>query len=214
VFLILLLALLNLNHSPAVVVLSLLESALSQHKDLIKDPEGLPYDVPTAKMRPEYDFVVIGAGTAGSTVTNRLSEVPKWDVLLLEAGKDEIKFTDMPVFAAHFQLTDYNWGYRAQPQKDACLALKNRRCNWPRGKGMGGTSVINYMIYTRGHPRDYDGWEAAGNPGWGWKDVWKYFLKSENAHGELAKSKFHSTGGYLDTAHLPSRYSEILIKIN
>ncbi|XP_059474605.1 glucose dehydrogenase [FAD, quinone]-like [Neocloeon triangulifer] len=189
--------------------LNLLESTISQHRDLIRDPEGLPYDTPTSKLWDEYDFVVVGAGTAGSVVTNRLTEVPKWKVLLLEAGRDELRATDVPVFAAHFQLTDYNWGYRAQPQKDACLAFKDQRCAWPRGKGMGGTSIINYMIYTRGHPRDYDGWEEMGNPGWGWKDVYKYFLKSENANRDLADSEFHSTGGYLDTAHLP--YSTKLI---
>jgi len=205
VTLLLLVVTLKISCNSAVVVTSLLESALSQHKDLIKDPEGLPYDVPTGKLRPEYDFVVIGAGTAGSVVTNRLTEVPKWNVLLLEAGREELKFTDIPVFAAHFQLTDYNWGYKAQPQKDACLGLKDQRCTWPRGKGMGGTSIINYMIYTRGHPRDYDGWEEMGNTGWGWKDVFKYFLKSENAHDELAKSESHSTGGYLDVNHLRFR---------
>jgi choline dehydrogenase-like flavoprotein len=202
VLLVLAAVILQFKWSAALVFTNFLEAAMSQYKDVIKDPEGLPYDIPTNKLRPEYDFIVIGAGTAGSTVTNRLTEVPGWKVLLLEAGREEIKFTDIPVFAAHFQLTDYNWGYRAQPQKDACLGLNDQRCNWPRGKGMGGTSIINYMIYTRGHPKDYDGWEQMGNPGWGWKDVYKYFLKSENANGDLAKSKFHSTGGYLDTSLL------------
>jgi len=180
-------------------------STLAQYKRLMQDPEGLSRNIPTSLISSEYDFVVIGAGTAGSTLTNRLTEVPGWRVLLLEAGKDEIFLTDMPVFAAHFQLTDYNWGYRTQPQKDACLALQDKRCSWPRGKGMGGTSIINYMIYTRGHPRDYDGWEAMGNPGWGWKDVFKYFLKSENAKDDLANSPHHSTGGYLDVERIRHR---------
>jgi choline dehydrogenase-like flavoprotein len=179
-----------------------LTSTLAEYKRLLLTPDGLVRNMPTSLLHSEYDFVVIGAGSSGTVLTNRLTEVPGWKVLVLEAGKDEILLTDMPVFSAHFQLTDYNWGYRAQPQEDACLGVTDRRCPWPRGKGMGGTSIINYMIYTRGHPRDYDGWEAAGNQGWGWKDVWNYFLKSENAHDDLAKSKFHSTGGYLDVERI------------
>jgi len=187
----------------SVATFILLEDALSRYKNFLNDPESLPYNVPTSRMRPEYDFVIIGAGTSGSTLANRLTEVPNWNVLLLEAGKDEIAITDIPILAAHYQLTDFNWGYRAQPQKDACLGLNDQRCSWPRGKGMGGTSIINYMIYTRGHPKDYDDWEAMGNPGWGWQEVYKYFLKSENAHDDLETSPYHSTGGYLDVGRIP-----------
>ncbi|XP_065351054.1 glucose dehydrogenase [FAD, quinone]-like [Cloeon dipterum] len=175
-----------------------LSFALAQYRQIMSGPEGLVFDMPTSLLSAEYDFIVVGAGSAGSVVANRLTEMPEFKTLLLEAGKDEIMLSDMPVFAAHFQLTDYNWGYRTQPQKGACLGLNDQRCVWPRGKGMGGSSIINYMIYTRGHPRDYDGWEEMGNPGWGWKDVYKYFLKSENARGDLTGSPHHSTGGYLD----------------
>ncbi|XP_059471055.1 glucose dehydrogenase [FAD, quinone]-like [Neocloeon triangulifer] len=180
-------------------------STLTQYERLLRNPEGLAYDVPTSSLSAEYDFIVVGAGSAGSVVANRLTEVPNWQVLLLEAGKDEVLLSDMPVFSAHFQLTDFNWGYRTQPQDGACLGFVDRRCAWPRGKGMGGSSILNYMIYTRGHPRDYDGWEQMGNPGWGWKDVLKYFLKSENAKDDLAKSPFHSTGGYMDVERLRFR---------
>ncbi|XP_059488770.1 glucose dehydrogenase [FAD, quinone]-like [Neocloeon triangulifer] len=180
-------------------------SAFTQYQRLLQNPEGLAYDIPTNLLHSEYDFIVVGAGSSGSVVTNRLTEVPNWTVLLLEAGKDEIVFTEMPVFAAHFQLTGLNWGYRAQPQEGACLGLEDKRCPWPRGKVVGGSSVINYMIYTRGHRGDYDGWEQMGNPGWGWKDVFRYFLKSENARDDLAKSRFHSTGGYLDVERVRHR---------
>jgi choline dehydrogenase-like flavoprotein len=186
-------------------VFNSIEETLNRYKNFVNHPESHPYNFPTHKLLPEYDFIVIGAGTSGSTVANRLTEVPRWNVLLLEAGGDEFAITDIPILAAHYQLTDFNWGYRAQPQNDACLGLDDQRCNWPRGKGMGGTSIINYMIYTRGHPRDYDGWEEMGNPGWGWRDVFKYFLKSENAFDDLENSPYHSTGGYLDVGRIPYR---------
>jgi choline dehydrogenase-like flavoprotein len=73
--------------------------------------------------------------------------------------------------------TALNWGYRTQFTPGACLGLTDRRCIWPRGKVLGGTSVINYMMYTRGSRIDYDLWEASGNPGWGYQQVLNYFLK-------------------------------------
>jgi choline dehydrogenase-like flavoprotein len=187
------------------IYLGELETVLQRYRHLMMNPEGLTYSVPTSQMKAEYDFIVIGAGPGGATVANRLTEVPGWNVLLLEAGGDELKITDIPVFAAHFQLTDFNWGYRAQRQAGACLGLKDQRCAWPRGKGMGGTSIINYMIYTRGHPSDYNSWVEMGNPGWGWDEVLRYFLKSERVQGQFADTPFHSTGGYLDVQDVPTR---------
>ncbi|XP_019756386.2 glucose dehydrogenase [FAD, quinone] [Dendroctonus ponderosae] len=128
----------------------------------------------------EYDFVVIGAGSGGSVVANRLTENPSWSVLLLEAGKDEIFLTDVPLSAPILSITGYNWGYKSQKLTTACLGLVDQRCHLPRGKGLGGTSIINFMLYTRGNRRDFDMWEAMGNKGWGYKDVLYYFLKSEN----------------------------------
>lgn len=73
--------------------------------------------------------------------------------------------------------TALNWGYRAEFTPGVCLGLRDRRCIWPRGKVLGGTSVINYMLYTRGNRIDYDLWEASGNPGWGYEEILRYFLK-------------------------------------
>jgi choline dehydrogenase len=162
------------------------------------DPEGMIRDMPTRELRAEYDFIVVGAGPGGATVTNRLSEVSDWNVLLLEAGGEENVLTDIPLACAYFQQTSYNWGYRTQPQDNACLGLNQRRCVWPRGKGMGGSSILNYMIYMRGHPRDYNSWVDLGNNGWGWDDVIKYFKKSENARGYFDQSPHHAKGGYLN----------------
>jgi choline dehydrogenase-like flavoprotein len=165
--------------------------------------DGYIRDTPTIELLAEYDFIVIGAGPGGATVTSRLTEVSEWTVLLLEAGGEESVLTDVPSFASIFQATDYNWGYRAQPQENACLALKNRRSVWPRGKGMGGCSIINFMIYTRGHARDYDEWEKLGNPGWGWTQALHYFKKSERAHGDFVDMRFHSQNGELDVQRVP-----------
>lgn len=135
----------------------------------------------TYNMEGEYDFIVVGAGTAGCTMAARLSENPKWKVLLLEAGGPERLIMDVPIVAHFLQLGEMNWKYRTQPSDHACLAMNNNRCNWPRGKVMGGSSVLNYMMYTRGNRRDYDRWEELGNEGWGFDDVLPYFKKYEGS---------------------------------
>lgn len=146
----------------------------------------------------EYDYVVIGAGSGGSVVANRLTEIPDWSVLLLEAGKDEMFLTDIPLLVSYIIPTDYNWGYKTEPSSEFCLAMNEQRCNWHRGKGMGGTSIINYMVYSRGSRADYNNWELLGNKGWSYNDVLPYFLKSEDiAVKQLKSSPFHATGGYL-----------------
>lgn len=132
-----------------------------------------------ATVLKEYDFVVVGAGTAGCVLANRLTEVGQWKVLLLEAGRPENFIMDYPLLANYLQFTDANWRYKTAPSNSSCLGLDNNQCNWPRGKVVGGSSVLNYMIHTRGNKRDYDNWEAMGNPGWGYRDVLRYFMKME-----------------------------------
>lgn len=90
-------------------------------------------------------------GSGGSVVTNRLTENPEWSVLLLEAGNDENFFSDIPLTAALQSVTALNWGYKSEKMDTACLGLVDGRCNMARGKALGGTSVINFMLYTRGH---------------------------------------------------------------
>lgn len=155
--------------------------------------------VPDARrVSPEYDFVVVGAGSGGSVVANRLTEVANWTVLLLEAGGEENAMTDVPLLVSYLIGSGFDWGYRTERQSGICGAMEDRRCRWPRGKVMGGTSVINYMVYTRGVPDDYDHWARLGNRGWSYADVLPYFKKSEDARrGTSPSSPYHGHGGYL-----------------
>lgn len=141
---------------------------------------------------------------AGAVVANRLSEIKHWRILLLEAGPDENEISDVPSLAAYLQLSKLDWGYKTEPSNKSCLGMKNNRCNWPRGKVLGGSSVLNYMLYVRGNRYDYDLWESLGNPGWGWKNALYYFKKSEdNRNPYLARTKHHSKGGYLTVQESP-----------
>ena len=147
-----------------------------------------------------HDVIVVGAGAAGSVLAARLSEDPARKVLALEAGRQPPEGSDMPAMWISLVNTEIDWGYHTVPQ----VGCKMRRIFWPRGKALGGSSAINAMIYMRGLPMDYDTWEAMGATGWGWRDVFPTFLKSEH-NARLSNDPFHGQGGPLhisDLAHV------------
>ena len=125
----------------------------------------------------EYDFIIVGAGSAGCALANRLSADGRHSVLLLEAGGSDLNFWIwMPIgYGRTFYKPSVNWMYQTEPVP----ALNDRVSYWPRGKVLGGSSSINAMVYIRGQAEDFDDWRDRGNPGWGWDDVLPYFRKSE-----------------------------------
>lgn len=163
-------------------------------KNLIKFYEDDQFG--NKKILDEYDFIVVGAGAAGATVARRLAEVSGWNILLLEAGGEESLITSLPSIAHYLQFTNYNWAYHTEEELHACKGLINKTCPWPAGKGLGGSTIINNNLYTRGNVRDFDRWAEAGNPGWSYNDVLPYFLKNENINvPELKRSPYHGVEG-------------------
>ena len=144
-----------------------------------------------------YDYIIVGAGSAGCVLANRLSEDPKVKVLLLEAGgPDSRKEIHVPVAFSKLFRTGCDWAYYTEPEPQ----LGKRNLYWPRGKVLGGSSSMNAMIYIRGHRYDYDHWRDLGNPGWGYQDVLPYFKKSEAQ--ENGASEFHGSEGPLHVSNL------------
>lgn len=149
----------------------LLEATMKFFQEGARHFQQEPQDAATVLQ--EYDFIIVGAGSAGSVVANRLSRNSDWKVLLIEAGRPENYVMDVPVMATFFQFSNANWKYKMEPSSTVCLGMENRQCPCPRGKVVGGSSVINFMIYTRGNRRDYNCWEELGNSGWGYRDSWR-----------------------------------------
>ncbi|XP_055301848.1 glucose dehydrogenase [FAD, quinone]-like [Sitodiplosis mosellana] len=137
---------------------------------------------PTAEKSDDevVDFIVVGAGSAGCVVANRLSENPRWKVLLVEYGGDPPIESEIPAMFSASQRTEFDWQFAAESDT-ACKGL-NGSCYWPRGKVLGGSSAINLMIYVRGNVHDFNSWAALGNKGWDFKSVLPFFKKSENNH--------------------------------
>lgn len=156
-----------------------------------------------------FDYIIIGGGSAGCVLANRLSENPDNKVLLLEAGgSDKNKFIHIPTAFHKLFRTQFDWGYYSTAQE----ALLGRRVFMPRGKVLGGSSSINAMIYIRGNKEDYNEWAALGNPGWSYNDVLPYFKKSEDQ--QRGESEYHGKGGLLSVtdAGSPNFMSQLFLQ--
>jgi choline dehydrogenase len=156
-----------------------------------------------------YDYIVIGAGSAGCVVANRLTEDPETRVLLLEAGNTDTKpEIQIPLEGMKLLGSEVDWSYFSEPEP----YLNNRKIFCPRGKVLGGSSSINFMVYIRGNHRDYDRWQELGNPGWSYRDMLPYFKKSE--HQQRGADAYHSTDGELSVTDLisPTVTSQLFVE--
>ena len=143
-----------------------------------------------------FDYIIIGAGSAGCVLANRLSENPNNKILLIEAGgKDSNPWIHIPVgYYKTMHNPEVDWCYKTEPDE----TMANRSIPYPRGKTLGGSSSINGLLYIRGQEQDYDIWRQLGNKGWSWKDVLPYFIKSENQ--ERGKNDYHGDNGPLSVS--------------
>jgi choline dehydrogenase-like flavoprotein len=139
-----------------------------------------------------YDYIIVGASSAGCVLAGRLSEDPAVTVALLEAGDpDSAPEIRVPSAFPTLSKTKYDWDYYSEPEP----ALKGRSLNITRGRGLGGSSSVNAMIYMRGNPADFDGWDKDGAPGWSYQEMLHYFIKSEG--NERGDERFHGYSGPL-----------------
>ncbi len=148
-----------------------------------------------------FDYVIVGAGTAGCVVASRLSEDAKASVLVLEAGgTDRTVWIQLPIgYGRTFFDRSINWMYDTEIEPN----LDGRTSYWPRGKVIGGSGSINAMVYVRGRPEDFEDWKAMGNSGWGWDDVLPYFRKSEDHDG--GETSHHGKGGPIHVTDISKR---------
>ncbi|XP_019891710.2 glucose dehydrogenase [FAD, quinone] [Musca domestica] len=185
-----------LTIGPSAMVLLMLIQGIKDHRPDIVDAGNRVFSTPITSLRDRYDFIIIGGGSAGCTLAARLSEVPHWNILLLEAGGDEPLLADIPMLYPVLQRSPWDWKYWAEHSPRYCLAMVNQQCYWPRAKVLGGCSSINAMMFIRGNRRDYDHWAELGNVGWNYDNILHYFRKLEDMRVPgFENDPYHGHGG-------------------
>ena len=181
---------------PIGVMMGILLLSVPFFKSDLDDPVGLD-ELGLAPIADAYDYVIVGAGSAGAVLANRLSARRDLTVLLLEAGGDGNLLSEVPFLAGTSLGTDMDWHYTTEPDGRSCLSMKDGRCVFHRGRVAGGSSVVNGLIYTRGNREDFDAWARAGNEGWSYEDVLPYFKRSEDQLDPERRRdfEFHGRGG-------------------
>ncbi|KAG7204862.1 hypothetical protein KM043_005262 [Ampulex compressa] len=166
-----------------------------------------------------FDFIIVGAGVAGPVIARRLSDVPWWKVLLIEAGPEEPSMSAIPGLAFNGINSSLDWNYSTeptQPHPTACLE-KGGRCVWPRGRMVAGTAGLYGMMYARGHPEIYNSWSRAGNTGWSYDEIAHYFERAENpVHPKIVSDRPRTVhpGGPMKIQYYPHKpaFAEELLK--
>ncbi|CAB3253647.1 unnamed protein product [Arctia plantaginis] len=167
--------------------------------------------------KTHFDFIIVGAGSAGSVMANRLSEIKEWNILLLEAGGDPPIEASVPELDRNLRLSKYDWQYLTTNDGVIDQSVINGSINWPRGKIIGGTSNINAMIYVEGNDQDYQNWYNAGNLEWSVRDVRRCFKKSQSYQNQRllqdeAISKHYGHNGPLALNIFNTTYRQVTEK--
>ncbi|XP_061391342.1 glucose dehydrogenase [FAD, quinone]-like [Musca vetustissima] len=168
-------------------------------------PPDYGQDVLLQKEPLEFDFVIVGGGTAGSVVASRLSENPKWNILLLEAGGDPITESEVPLLFVALRDLKNIYKLYAEPSRFACKAFEDERCSWIQGKGLGGSGSINGLIHITGFAHDFNNWRQLGSTGWAYKDLQPYIEKIEKNQGNSSHPR-----GYLDLGNFEAGDEDII----
>lgn len=190
--------------SPANIFAQLVQTLLAAQCSLASDiyPPDRSEEIATSNI--EFDFVIVGSGSAGSVVANRLTEIEDWKVLLIEAGENPSILSEIPgTFLLQID-SPQDYSYDVEPEKFACHGSKNKLCKWPKGKALGGSSILNAMLYIYGNDEDYNEWSRMGNKGWSYNEILPYFKKSQSCghgHSDEWRSKYCSHDGPLNVRY-------------
>ncbi|XP_075157194.1 glucose dehydrogenase [FAD, quinone]-like [Haematobia irritans] len=192
------------------LVALLAEGILAGHCN-ISQKESFPPDYAEEALRKgieTYDFVIVGAGSAGSVVASRLSENPQWKVLVIEAGDDPPQESEIPSLISSMRHSKASYNYRTEANGRSCKAAENSECLWARGQCIGGSGSVNGMIYIRGSRADHDRWCLEGNTGWCYDDVVPYYEKSLTPQGTKENPQ-----GYLTLNRLKDLYKNEIVSM-